>query len=295
MGLDTMTDAAAVDDFTARAKASFEYGGTPVYALKSDPRFSYCAYVPLNAMSGPAPELVVVIHGTGRTFSDYRDAFAEFGRWNHCIVLCPLFPIGVLGDDNRDGFKYIREGDIRYDEIVNAMVSEIGSRYGHRFDRFALFGYSGGGHFVHRYFMLHPQRLWALSIGAPGSVTLLDSSRDWWAGIRNFEETFGQAIDLPKMAGVPVQMVVGSADIETWEITHQEGKRHWVPGANDAGRTRPERLDSLRRSFEEAGISVRFDLIENMAHDGFQAVPAVTDFLAEILKTAVIRPAVTSR
>ena len=37
------------------------------------------------------------------------------------------------------------------------------------FQRFALFGYSGGGHFVHRFFMLHPQRLWALSIGAPAA------------------------------------------------------------------------------------------------------------------------------
>ena len=58
-----------------------------------------------------------------------------------------------------------------------------------------------------------------------------------------------------------------------------------MPGANDAGRTRPERLASLRRSFEAAGISVRFDLIANMAHDGMRAVDTATDFLAGVLKT----------
>ena len=28
--------------------------------------------------------------------------------------------------------------------------------------------------------MLQPHKLWGVSIGAPGSVTLLDPSRDWW-------------------------------------------------------------------------------------------------------------------
>ncbi|MGV6873217.1 alpha/beta hydrolase [Pseudochelatococcus sp. B33] len=272
------------DSFAARARAMFEFGSTAVFALKADPRFSYCLYVPQSATAGSATELVVAMHGTGRTFTDYRDAFSEFGRWNDCIILCPLFPVGVRGDDNRDGFKYLREADIRYDRILNAMVDEVGLRYARQFNEFALFGYSGGGHFVHRYFMLNPGRLWALSIGAPGSVTLLDPERDWWVGVRDVETIFGRKLDLEAMARVPTQMIVGAADIETWEITHQEGKRHWMPGANDAGRTRPERLQSLRASFEKAGISVQFDLIANMAHDGMAAVAPATEFLAQQLR-----------
>jgi hypothetical protein len=104
-------------------------------------------------------------------------------------------------------------------------------------------------------------------------------------GVRNFETVFGQKLNPGAMARVPVQMIVGAADLETWEITHQEGKRHWMPGANDAGSTRPERLQNLRESFEAAGISVRFDLIANMAHDGMAAVDPATDFLADVLKT----------
>ncbi|WP_455274969.1 alpha/beta hydrolase [Rhizobium herbae] len=266
--------------FQVRAAAQFNYGKTPVFALKADPRISYCLYVPDNDVT----DLVIAIHGTGRTFTDYRDRFAEFARWNRCAVLCPLFPVGVLGDDNRDGFKYLSEGDLRYDLLLNAMVDEVSRRYNKRFDDFGLFGYSGGGHFVHRYFMLHPERLWAVSIGAPGSVTLLDPLRDWWVGTRNMEALFGHAPDTAAMARVPSQMIVGAADLETWEITHEEGKRHWMPGANDAGRTRPERLEALRRSFESAGIAVRFDLIPNMAHEGSRAVSAATDFFASTLR-----------
>ncbi len=276
--------AEAPQDSAAIARALYDLGPTPVMSCKADPRFGYCLYVPKDlGKGGPAPDLVVAMHGTGRGFIDYRNAFSEFARWNNCIVLAPLFPIGVLGDDNRDGFKYMREGTIRYDEILLAMVSEVGARYGLSFEQFALFGYSGGGHFAHRFLLLQPQKLWAVSVGAPGSVTLLDPSRDWWVGTRNMAALFGKEPDIEAMRRVPVQMIVGAADLETWEITHREGGRNWMPDANHAGRTRPERLDSLRRSFEEAGVSVRFDLVPNMAHDGVRAVPRVEDFFADVL------------
>ena len=273
-------------DPAARGKAMYDLGSTPIFASRGDARFSYCLYVPPGiAEAKTAPELIVAMHGTGRSFVEYRNALAEFGRWNNCIILAPLFPIGVKGDGNRDGFKYMIEGDIRYDRALIDMVDEVGAKYGRRFDRFALFGYSGGGHFAHRFLMLHPDRLWAASIGAPGSVTLLDPTRDWWVGTRDVAARFGAEIDTAAMARVPVQMVVGGADLETWEITHREGGRHWMPGANDAGRTRPERLASLQRSFEAAGVTVRFDLIPGMAHDGLRAVETVKDFFADVLKT----------
>lgn len=275
-------------DAAAIARALYDLGPTPVIACKADPRFSYCLYVPKSlgkagAMPAEPPELVVAMHGTGRGFTGYRDAFHEFARWNNCIVLAPLFPIGVLGDDNRDGFKYMREGEIRYDRVLLAMVAEVEARYGVSLPRFALFGYSGGGHFAHRFLMLQPGRLWACSIGAPGSVTLLDPTRDWWVGTRNMAELFGAAPDIAAMKRVAVQMIVGAADLETWEITHKPGGRNWMPDANHAGRTRPERLASLQASFEQAGIAVRFDLVPNMAHDGLRAVPQVADFFAEQL------------
>jgi len=262
----------------------YDLGHTTVFASRRDPRFSYCLYVPPDLGQKAAPDLVVVMHGTGRAFMEYRDGFAEFGRWNNCIILCPLFPVGVRGDGNRDGFKYIQEADIRYDEVLISIVGEVGERYDLDVTRFALFGFSGGGHFTHRFLILHPDRLWAASIGAPGSVTLLDPKRDWWVGIRNVKERFGITVDVAAMQRVPVQMIVGAADLETWEITHREGGPHWMPGANDAGRTRPERLDSLRRSFEAVGIPVRFDVVPNVPHDGNQVVSQVQDFLADVLK-----------
>lgn len=268
-----------------RAHALYDLGNSIIYASRRDARFSYCTYVPPHFDAARHPmELVVVVHGTGRAFVEYRDAFAEFARWNDCMVLCPLFPAGVLGDGNRDGFKQLREGDIRYDDILLDMVAEVGEKFGQPFAKFSLFGYSGGGQFANRFALLHPDRLWAVSIGAPGSITQIDPGQDWWVGTRNMQERFGKALDLDALRQVAVHMVVGKADLETWEITHREGGKFYMPGANDAGKTRPERLDTLRRSFEAAGVQVTLDLIDNMPHDGLKAVGAVQDFLAAELR-----------
>ncbi len=277
----TKTPGTAAD----RGQAIYDLGATAMFACKADPRFHYCLYVPPSVGQGQEIDLLVAVHGTGRTsFLDFRDGFAGFGRWNDCAVLCPVFPIGVLGDGARSGYKFLREGDFRYDRVLLAMVDEVAEKYRQRWDRFAIFGYSGGGQFANRFAVLHPQKLWAASIGAPGSVTLLDPERDWWVGIRNLNETFGIAFDVRALAKVPVQMIVGNADLETWEITHREGGSHWMPGANDAGRTRPERLATLRASFEAAGVDVRFDLLPGISHDRTKVLPKVQDFLADVLK-----------
>ncbi len=289
-----------------RGNKLYDFEETTVYAYAGDTRFSYCLYVPPDlpgaagaghggasqAVAGPQhplggrgapPELLVMVHGTGRAFTRYRDALSEFGRWNRCIVLCPLFPVGVMGDGNRDGFKHLREGDIRYDLVLLGMVDEVAARYGVRLDSFALSGYSGGGQFTNRFMYLHPGRLWAASIGAPGSVTLLDPGRDWWVGTAGIHEVFGVHLDLEALRRLPVQLVAGAADLETWEITHREGGRHWMPGANDAGRTRPERLAALQRSLRAAGVDAQLDILPGVAHDGMRCLGAAKRFFASVL------------
>uniref|UniRef100_A0A9E8A191 Alpha/beta hydrolase n=1 Tax=Bosea sp. NBC_00436 TaxID=2969620 RepID=A0A9E8A191_9HYPH len=260
-----------------------ETGHTTLFALRSDPRFSYCLFVPPGLVRPEAqPRLVVVVHGTGRSTAEARQSFADFARWTGCMILLPVFPAGILGDANRDGYKYLVEGDIRYDRILLDMVREVGETYGRDFRTFALAGYSGGGHFTHRFLLLHPDRLWAASIGAPGSVTLLDPGRDWWVGVRNTRAIFGHDVDLDAIRSVPVHLVVGDADLETWEITHRPGGRHWMVGANDAGRTRPERAERLRASFEAAGVNATLDIAPGVAHDEFKCLEYAKSFLGRI-------------
>ncbi|PRX03183.1 UNVERIFIED_ORG: hypothetical protein BCL66_12413 [Martelella mediterranea] len=269
----------------ARAAAIYDYGATAIFASRFDPRLHMLLYVPKAAAQGRKLNLIVAVHGTGRTSAiEFRDGFAEFCEYNDCAILCPIFPMNVQGDSARSGYKYIIEGDLRYDLAILSMVEEMAGKYGQDWSRFAMFGFSGGGHFTHRFAILHPEKLWAASIGAPGSVTLLDPERDWWVGIRNVEAVFGKPFDVAALARVPVQMVVGDADLETWEITHKPGGRYYMEGANDAGKTRPERLKSLAKSFENAGVDVTLDIVPGISHDRMKVLGHVKGFFRNQLE-----------
>jgi len=275
----------ATSEAAARARAFYDYGETAIFASSADPRFHLLLYVPPAAADGRKLDLLVAVHGTGRTSAmEFRDGFAEFGLYHDCAILCPIFPVNVRGDGARSGYKYMIEGDIRYDQVLLAMVDEMAAKYAQDWSTFALFGFSGGGHFTHRFAILHPDKLWAASIGAPGSVTLLDSERNWWVGIGDLAEKFGRPFDAAALARVPVQMIVGSLDLENWEIMHQPGSAYYMEGANDAGQTRPERLRALQASFESVGVQVTFDEVPGVAHDRLKVLGRVKDFLARVLK-----------
>jgi poly(3-hydroxybutyrate) depolymerase len=256
----------------------YDIGRTAVYAARRDPRFSYCLYVPPGYRSGGVPpELLVVVHGSPRTFMEFRDHFQDFGEDRNTLVLCPLFPVGVSGDGNADGYKYLSEPGIRYDDVLLDMVAEVKERWGLSCERFGLFGFSGGAQFVNRFLLLRPQSLWAASIAAPGSVTLLDDGRDWWVGVRDV------AIDIESLRRVPVQTLVGAADLDTHEITHREGGRYFMPGANAAGPSRPQRLEALRRSLCQAGVTVSHEILAGVGHDPWPIMARAKPFLANQL------------
>jgi predicted peptidase len=254
----------------------FHSGVTAFFALQSDQRFSYCLYVPAAHQQTVRPlPLVVVVHGTNRTAERYRTMFREFAEAHNCIVLAPLFPAGIIEPEDLNNFKRILFHDIRFDEVLLSMIDQIGARYRVDTDRFLLHGFSGGGQFVHRFAYLHPHRISALSIGAPGRITRIDPDVPWWLGTADVKEVFGRDLDLPELAKVPVQMLVGAEDVETWEIAE--------PGIDAGGNTRVERLMTLRDNWEAHGISVRFDLVPGMGHSGSAAIPQAQDFFSGVL------------
>jgi pimeloyl-ACP methyl ester carboxylesterase len=267
-----------------RALSFYDWGATPFYALQADPRFVYCAYVPQSYDEDDTRRypLLVLVHGTERAPHTYRDRFADFCEAHHCIALAPLFPVGLGAPGDLDGYKFIEHAGIRYDLALLEMVAEVGRRW-RTAPGLLLHGFSGGGHFAHRFAYLHPQALRAVSVGAPGVVTPLDSGRDSWLGVRDLDARFGRAVDLDALRRVQVQMVVGSADTQTWEIAIPPSSPWHLPGVNDETTPRTGRLAALARSFEAHGIGVQFTQVPDVAHDGWQVLPAVQSFFADVL------------
>ena len=264
-------------------KGFYHSGATPIFASRADQRFHYCLYVPAAHRTAERPlPLVVIMHGTGRTGPQYRDAFASFAEERGCVVLAPLFPAGIDDPDDLHNYKFIAYHGIRFDRVLLAIVEEVAERYALDAGRFCLQGFSGGGQFAHRFFYLHPDRLTAVSIGAPGRITLLDDTQPWWLGTGGFAEVFGAAPDVAAMRRVPVQMVIGDRDTETWEINNP-GDSNWMDGTEKTGHTRIERLHTLRTNFENHGITVRLDLVPGVAHSGMGVLGPVKEFFAGLL------------
>jgi pimeloyl-ACP methyl ester carboxylesterase len=258
-------------------------GSTTIFASRYDQRFSYCLYVPTaHTPDGPPVPIAVLQHGTGRRGPQYRDSLAEWGERQGCLVLAPLFPAGIEDADDLHGFKFINYRGIRFDHVLLAMVEEVGERFNVDTERFLLHGFSGGGQFAHRFAYLHPDRLAGVSIGAPGRISYIDWESPWWIGLKGFEEEFGQPPRIEELGAVPVQMVVGAEDVETWEINNQ-GDANWMDGADAYGTTRVERLAALRDNFAAHGINVRFDVVPGVAHQPMSVLEPVKDFFTSIL------------
>ena len=265
----------------------FETGASSVTASRRDPRFSFCTYVPKSYVheEGRTYPLAVIVHGSERSMENYRTQFTDFAEQHQVMLLCPLFPINALYQGDQHSYKLLRGHGVNYDEILLDMIAEFGERYNVDAARFLLYGFSGGGQFSHRFLYAHPERLAGVSIGAPGTVTLLDDAADYWVGTRNFASLFGHALDTAAMSRVPVQVVIGEDDVLTrWVIVREGDRQFWMEGANDAGDTRVQRIEALQRSLEAHGIAVEHRSFAGVAHDDVTMLEAVKDFFARCLR-----------
>lgn len=262
----------------------YDLGKSAVFASQTDQRFSYCVYVPstYKANQSNPHKLLTLIHGSDRENQSLRDHFIDFAEDNHCIILAPLFPCGITDPSDTDNYKYIQYKDIRFDQILLAMVEEISAKYRITWPAMDLFGFSGGAHFVHRFLLLHPEKVANVSIASPGSVTLIDSDKDWWVGTGDMEARFGKKTNLPCLRDTNIHLTVGENDTNTDVITHTPGSQHWMKDANSAGVTRVHRIKTLYENFKSNGLNVSLTIVPSKSHDAAAMCNSAIDFFSSL-------------
>lgn len=252
-----------------------------VYALRADPRFNCRLYVPQGFSATPRDyRLVVAVHGSSRNVAGLCDGFAAHADRRRWVVLAPIFPVGVLGDGEPDGYKTLIEGDIRYDRVLLAMVEEAEQRLETRFDRFGLYGFSGGGQFAHRFLYLHPGRLWGAAIGAPGAATRIDERFDYWPGTRDLAAVFGAPLDLEALRQVAIQLLCGDEDLAEPPVPARLAEG--VAALGHIGRNRVERIKLLLANYRDHGLNARLDFVPGVAHQGLRCIDAAAAFLGDV-------------
>ena len=253
-------------------------------ACAADRRFSYSLYVPSSWSEETASShnFLVAMHGTGRAAESTRDLYIDLAEDKRLIILAPLFPTHVTDQNETHNYTWIRFGDIRYDHVLFSMLEEASQRYGVSAEKFSLTGFSAGGGFAHRMLYLHADRLLAVSIGASGFMTQLDSGKKWFVGIQDVEEIFGKPVEFECMKKVPVQVVVGGDDTHP-EINISPGSALYMEGVNYGGSTRVERARSLHKQLIENGVNSQFDIVPGAVHASKEVALAVDSFFRKTL------------
>jgi poly(3-hydroxybutyrate) depolymerase len=253
-------------------------GRSTVFATRGDRRCCGQIFSPDGLSPGSQfRNLLVFVHGDGRRFQYLLDALRPFARRAGLLLLAPLFPADLFGDGNTDGYKLLREGELRYDEILLDLVADLRDLYDFDDDRFLLGGFSGGGQFAHRFAYLHPQRLRAVSIAAPSAVTLLDEALPWWTGVADVEARLGRPVDFEGLQDLPVHLVVGEKDLAAAAGPDRSGDPRL------AGPTRVARLAALHASLAARGVAARLAVVPDAGHVFPPLLPEIEAFFASIL------------
>lgn len=237
-----------------------------LWHCQSDPRFHYQIYIPpfYNSEEAAEYKLVVIVHGTGRDNTEYWNEAKKFANEKHVALLAPVFPAGLFETFDLNSYRLLNCGGIRYDLILLNMIDEMERRFPRiRTDKFFMFGFSGGGQFTNRFLFVHPERLAAVSIGAPGRPTYLNFKENYFWGVKDFREQFDKELNISAVAKVPVELMVGDQD--TLFI-----------GESSYGTTRVERMRNLKDNFEQQGIYVELDLLPGLNHVSGRSVKIQT-------------------
>jgi len=257
---------------------AFLTGSTTWFAVQADPRFSYGLHIPDGFAPGGVYPLVVAVHGTTRRAQQLRDAWTPFAERHHAVIITPLFPAGITGADDLDGYKAIEDHGIRYDQVLFDLLDEVAARWGLDAGRFYLAGHSGGGQYANRMLLLHPARLAGVVISAPGRVTLIDPDQPWPRGTADTRARFSLDIDPAAIAGVPALLTAGEHDEGTAALHAQHDASQAGYGA-----TRIARLATLAGNLRAFSADIRVEIAPGAGHHGNPTLAIAQRFLSNLV------------
>ena len=252
---------------------------------------AYHAHVPKRAVEAGVASLVVAVHGISLNALEQITSFAPFATDRGHVLLAPCFDTPEDADYQRLGRRGRgRRADLALDDAIRRLAESSGIRFARRF----FFGYSGGGQFVHRYLMTHPDRVDGAVVAAAGWYTFPDTRHAYPMGLRVGGALAGARMEPAQFLRVPVLAVVGSLDVErddsirtTSKVDQRQGgdrrerARRWIAAMRAAARARNlsarhelDELDGAGHSFlecVEAGLTKTtfdfFDSIEQATHE----------------------------
>ncbi|QTQ35032.1 Alpha/beta hydrolase family-protein [Aromatoleum petrolei] len=228
--------------------------------LESDASLPYVVFEPSRGGAG-AP-ILVTVHGISRNAWEQVSMFAPYAERAGVVLVAPLYEHARFPRYQR---LSANERGERPAAVMEAIIAEVTLTTGAKGDRLYLFGFSGGGQFVHRYAMAHPDRVAGYVVGSAGWYTFPDAQRRYPYGVRYSRRLQMGGFDLGRFLTVPGWVLVGERDVhegtamrKTERVMVEQGLSRmerglrWVDAVNaraaELGLAAPVRFEPLPRS-----------------------------------------------
>ncbi len=243
-------------------------GAIQLQRLKAPEPLRYYTYVPDTFRAGN--QIVVVVHGISRNAREHIVTFAPFAQRSGVALVAPLFD-----REHCRGFQQLgwNGAGWRVDHLLQAVIHEVANETKAAQGRFALFGYSGGAQFAHRYALAHPRHVSCLATCASGYYTWPTTEQPFPYGADCRGLPGNLALQLDAFLNIATLTTVGLRDTSRDRALRKSPELDVLQG-----RTRVERarrwVEALVTASLERGLEPQhhFATVDDVGHDFRSAV-----------------------
>ena len=237
-----------------------------MHQLAQDQALHYFLYTPTKLK--PNARVLVAVHGISRNARKQARLFADYAERYGVVVVAPLFD-----KQHYTGYQRLGISGERADLALNAILKEVALKTQANTQSVYLFGYSGGGQFVHRYAMAYPHKVKAMAIGAAGWYTLPNAQKRFPYGTAPHPKLPDLTFNRAKFLRIPAVVLVGDDDTlrdstlrKSEKLDKQQGLNRFERGQNW--------VKSMEKAAQQYGLetSFRFIPLPNSDHSFTRSV-----------------------
>jgi pimeloyl-ACP methyl ester carboxylesterase len=170
-------------------------------------QMEYFVYIPESYRGGD--KILYTIHGISRNAVEHIQGFIAQAEQHESILVAPLFlKINFPRYQQLGTNTHQERADMAFDQVRNDVHEWLGISPG----PMRLFGFSGGGQFLHRYAMFYPKRVARMALAAPGWYTFPDPDKKYPYGLKSTNDWPQLSFSLDQYLKTPTMVLVGEED-----------------------------------------------------------------------------------
>ena len=157
------------------------------------------------------------------------------------------------------------EIDLQLIAMVDDAIQRLAAKGIKANERFFMIGFSASGAFVSRFSAIHPERIMAAAIGAPGGWPIAPVA-EWWShdmtydlGVSDLDVVTGEPFNMNEFKKVPLFLYLGDQD-DNWDSQDVSTELHFL------GETIQERWVVAEDIYQSIDSSAEFVLYPGVGH-----------------------------